>query len=269
MNSSADAVPVLADRIATLDSEPLYVDRHAEWDTDVAHFIRTMQVVTRPGTVDDARRLPGTSPAVADEMAAGCRLLHRLADKAPDAVDGPLARTHQYWVATGRPERLPPRPPRFDRAHFVDAAAEGPPATGQAHRLGLYTCSGTLGPYGMWWTFLQVNRGSTLFPPPWRVWSVDVREDARVLEITTAADWVDFVATHATTLGDVVYPDWTRAAEHWDAVHMTLRAIVATQGIWFPLGRRLAGAPFWDVESTRWLSWVFSDAALVEELKGA
>lgn len=265
----ADATNLLTARIAALDGEPLFVDRHAAgWDPDVGHFIRTLQMVTSLGFVGDSRLLPSMSPSVADEVVAGCSLLDRLAAKAPGLVMGPFDRAHQYWVATGRPDHLPPRSHQLDHAHFVEATATRVGAgSGPVVEGGLHTCSGALRGFGMWWTLLHINRGSTLFPPPWHVWSVGITEGARVLEIASAMDWVEFVAAHATVRGDFVYPDWPRASERWDGVHITLRSIVATQGIWFPLGRRLVAAPYWDVESTLWLRWVVSAAShLVEQM---
>ncbi|MEW2578553.1 hypothetical protein [Streptomyces syringium] len=61
-----------------------------------------------------------------------------------------------------------------------------------------------------------------------------------------------------------VFSDWRRVAQDYAGVHMTLRAIVATQGFRFPVEGGLAAAPYWDLESVLWLRWCFSGLRLVE-----
>jgi hypothetical protein len=111
----------------------------------------------------------------------------------------------------------------------------------------------------MWWSYLEMHRGSTLFPHPWRVWAVRAAPDAKVLEIASASEWVDFVSADASSTDGLLYPDWNAVAGHWHAIHMTVAAIAATQGIRFSLGRRVVAPPYWDVESTLWLRWVFTE----------
>lgn len=55
----------------------------------------------------------------------------------------------------------------------------------------------------------------------------------------------------------MLYPDWRAVAQRYDAVHMTLRAIAATQGLLFPTDEGQIAPTFWDVESTFWLRWCF------------
>ena len=91
-------------------------------------------------------------------------------------------------------------------------------------------------------------------------------DDARVLEISTAVEWVRFVMTYPKARNGLLYPDWRLATGSWDTVHMTLRAVAATQGIWFSEGPQVTAAPYWDVESTFWLRWAFTGAQMVHQV---
>jgi hypothetical protein len=96
----ADAPCALAKRVSLLDSKPIYADLHGDLDADLDHFIRTIEAITPPGSVSE--QLPTASASPADEIIGECRLVHRLIEKAPEIAVGPLVRTEQYWVATGR-----------------------------------------------------------------------------------------------------------------------------------------------------------------------
>ncbi|MFF3712878.1 hypothetical protein [Streptomyces phaeochromogenes] len=47
-------------------------------------------------------------------------------------------------------------------------------------------------------------------------------------------------------------------------MHVTLRAIVATQGLRFPVKGGATVPPYWDIESVLWLRWCFSSTRFVE-----
>ena len=81
-------------------------------------------------------------------------------------------------------------------------------------------------------------------------WPVPVPEDARVLEVTRPADWVDLVRRHpleVTVLrrgtwwqatgwdGTWVIPDWAAVAEEFDAVHLTVDGYLSTAGRALPV----------------------------------
>jgi hypothetical protein len=262
-----DAIPLLLDRVDRLDRPPVQGVGANEVHGDVVHFVRTMQAVTRPADIRDVRRLPTTAPERADAAARQCRLLQRLAAARPGLAVGPLDRTHQCWIASERPDHLAARWPTPDADRFVPPAAEAEPQVGPL-QFGLFSSTCFDSAYGMWWTYLELNSGSILFRRPWRVWALDIPDDARVLEINGAGDWVRFAQTYPEVRDGIVHVDWAGVAADWDGVHMTCRAIAATQGIWFPSGPHVVAAPFWDVESTFWLRWVFSDARLIAEVAG-
>lgn len=213
--------------------------------------------------------MPCVSARAADAVVKRSRLLARLALVVPEIVTGPLRLDAQYWVSTGKPGFLPASEPTLGESRFVDpsdgalrAASTKPSA------VGLFTSTGVLGTHGMWRTYLDLNRGSTLYPPPWHTWAVAPRRAAAVREIASAAEWVDLVRSHPRREHGLLCPDWGSVARHHDAVHMTLRAIVAIQGLHLTSGRGTVAAPYWDVESTLWLRWCFDSVRFIETVNG-
>jgi hypothetical protein len=221
------------------------------------------------------------APDAADEITASCRLLSELARDEPGLVGGPMARRSQHWIAVGRPashdelprpDELPapdemPAPsgvPGPARSRFVDAhaAASIAPST-KPFDLGLYTSTATRRGRSMWRTYLDMFRGSNLYPLPWYTWELSAG-DIPVLEIVSAHEWARFVETYHRPSGGLIYPDWQAVATDYDAVHLSLSALVAIQGLNFPTARGLTAATFWDVESTLWLRWRFSSMRLLD-----
>ena len=81
-------------------------------------------------------------------------------------------------------------------------------------------------------------------PPPWHIWSTQPRPDVNVREISTAAGWAEFVTSYPVRHGDLVYPDWRSASRDHDGVHLTLRAIAATQGIYLRTQGRIVALSY-------------------------
>jgi hypothetical protein len=252
----ADTLRVLSDRVSDLDAEPIYGDLHGDVDPDLAHFIRTIGAITPPGTT--AHCAAPVAAHEADEILAASKLLQRLKRRCPPVAAGPLVRTDQYWVATGRPAHLPPREDTLDPRLFVDARASGAAIVStKPFELGLYTSTGVFGTFGMWWCYLQLNSESSLFPRPWKIWALDASPQANVLEIATAAQWVELVWGNPLESDGLLYPDWKAVAGRWDGIHMSAGAVAATHGICFSANGRVVAPPYWDVESTLWLRWSF------------
>lgn len=227
-------------------------DRLSAVDSDLAHFIDVLSWVTPLG--DPYNHGPRMRADVADEIMAECQLLQRLRKRAPIIMNGPLIPSDQFRVVTGRRRCAD----RLTESQFVgsDRAPEGLAST-KPPNLGLFTSTGVFDTFGMWWCYLELNRGSSLFPLPWTVWSLDVHPSARVLEIDTATAWVEFVALEPVRRHGLLYPNWRVAGNAWDGVHMTVSAIAATQGVTFVAGADVVAPPYWDVESTLWLRWSF------------
>lgn len=260
-----NGLPALARRIARLDAEPDDPRVTGVPYADLAHFITILEQVTSTGVPSDIQTVPCVSAEAADALMGNSRLLARLAGAVPEIVAGPLRLDAQYWVGTGKPSFLPQGETTLSEACFVGVAdAMRGEASTKPFGVGLFTSTGVLGTYGMWRVYLQMNQGSTLSPLPWRAWAVEPRGDVVVHEIASAAQWVELVASHPRRERGLLFPDWGSVARRCDGVHMTLRAIAATQGLWFATEEGVVAAPYWDVESTFWLRWRFGSARLVE-----
>jgi hypothetical protein len=251
-------------RVARLDEEtgdPRRADAHS----DIERFIAVMELITDSG---DATELPPILAATADALVGRCRLLRRLDGVVPEIVTGPFHATPQYWVATGKLGRITPGELTPSESYCVAVDdLDAVPVGAKPFGVGLFTSTGVLGGHGMWRTYLDLNRWSTLHPMPWHTWAVTPRRDAVVHEISNATQWIDFVRSYPLRRGALIYPDWRSVARDMDAVHMTLRAIAAIQGLRFPVGSGVVAASYWDVESTFWLRWCFTGVELVDTIE--
>ena len=75
----------------------------------------------------------------------------------------------------------------------------------------------------------------------------------------TAAAWAGLLAVHGVEKEGMHYPDWQQVAGQYDAVHMCLAAVIATQGLATLSGGARIAPMFWDVETTLWLRWAFAE----------
>ncbi len=257
---------ILEDRVAQLDGPhagPAITREQDPLDSDIRHFIRTLSSVTPVGKVS-LGALPVIPAHAADEIVAGCNLIGRVQAERPEVATGPIDLNNQYWISAERPSHLTPRQKELDRRHFEEFGGNRiVDASTKPFDLGLFTSTGSFDSFGMWWSYLQENRGSTLFPEPWHVWHVDVAPASRVLEISTAARWAELASQHPIENGMTIYPDWAKISERWDGVHLAMRAIAATQGICLSLDDAVVAPTYWDVESTLWLRWVFVATTLI------
>ncbi|MBB5118769.1 hypothetical protein AF335_06435 [Streptomyces eurocidicus] len=225
------------------------------------HFTSVMPLWTEPEMTALAGGPAVVDPTEADAAADECLLLRLLAREEPGIVRGPLDRARQHWIGTAPHELAPARRPVPRREAFRAPGSDpGPPSTKPFH-LGLYTSTARRDGPGMWRTYL--DQGSSLHPRPWHTWELRADPAAEVLEIDGAAAWAAFVRRYPLAHDGSVFPDWRRAAGDFAGVHMTLRAIVATQGFGVRVGGGVAAVPYWDVESSLWLRWVFGEPGLV------
>ena len=206
----------------------------------------------------DDRPVPSASAEEADALARRSSLLSQLAEVAPEIVTGPLRLDSQYWIGTNKPAR--PNDSTPQESAFVSAsdATTKTPST-KPFGIGFFTSTGNaISAHGMW----------RLYREGWatarHVWAIDINGRPVVREITTASEWVDFVLSHPRRDGEILFPDWTSVARHYDAIHMTLRVIAAIQGLCFRTEEGIVAPTYWDVESTLWLRWCFGSTRLVE-----
>ncbi|MEV6954148.1 hypothetical protein [Streptomyces sp. NPDC051183] len=253
-------IRVLAQRAADLDAS---ADPNASADAGLRHFTSVMSLWTEPETNARTGGRTVVEPSDADEVADTCVLLSRLARDEPSLVRGPLDRTRQHWIGTGPHELMPSRHATPARERFTTPRGAPIPPSTKPFRLGLYTSTAQRTGPGMWRMYL--DQGSNLHPRPWHTWELRVTDPAaQVLEITGAGDWAAFVGRYPLVQSGVVFPDWDEVAQDYAGVHVTLRAILATQGFSFAVGDGLTSAPYWDIESTLWLRWCFSSIRLVD-----
>jgi hypothetical protein len=255
----------LVRRVATLDDARGDRTAHDGPGADLRHFLDVLGRVNSSGTEPHLHHFPGVFAASADAIVAQSRLLARLTETVPELVTGPLRFDSQYWVGTNDGGGSPEAALTLSQARFVgveDAAVIK--ASTKPFDLGLFTATGVVGGQGMWRMVLDPDPWSELYGRPWHVWKVEPRHDAAVLEITSASQWVDFVLSHPLRARGLLFPDWKSVARHYDAVHVTLRAIAAIQGIFFATEQGLVADSFWDVESTLWFCWCFDSVKLVE-----
>lgn len=250
---------ILHRRVSALDSTPL--PQGFDTDPRLLHATLVMAECTNSTTPDGgATRLTAQA---ADEVIATSRLLDSLRAAYPDVVAGPLDPSNQLWVATGpHADRAP------DPARFVPPSRAASLESTKPFGMGVFTSTGVEGSATMWSAYLELLSGPTLHPLPWQLWRVDCTEHARpVAEITTAGDWVRFLEELPAPSQGTVYPDWVAAAAAYDAVHMTLQAVAATQGCSFETAHGPSAPTYWDVESTLWLNWSFSSWTSVRQLR--
>lgn len=111
---------------------------------------------------------------------------------------------------------------------------------------------------------------------------VEVREDARVIEIDSARDWHELVrhyfadgSHHAHPdftdtpwgVSDGMVPDWSAIARVWDGVHISLWASVTAEQV------RIASDIGWterwgtNGEHTLWLNWAFCEVTDLPDIE--
>ncbi|WP_370423725.1 hypothetical protein AB8O64_35225 [Streptomyces sp. QH1-20] len=251
---------ILRRRVTDLD---VVADPAADSDARLRHFTSVMPLWTAQEMASLTEGPAVMDPSEADQITESCLLLRHLAHDEESLVRGPLDRTRQHWIGTSPHELAPSRQPALERARFIEPGRDPIPPSTKPFHLGLFTSTARRDGPSMWRMYL--DQGSSLHPLPWYTWELRVTDPAaEVLDIRSAGAWADFVGRYPLVHSGSVFPDWRRVAEDYAGVHMTLRAIVATQGFRFPVGDGLAAAPYWDLESVLWLRWHFSGLRLVE-----
>ena len=257
---------LLVDRVARLDRCDSRAMPTQILQADVERFIDVLSVVTSQG--DPREGLPAVSPLTADRIVRESALLERLGWARPESTVGPLDFSGQRWISARRFED--PETPRrsLEMESFVEEVdCHDVNPRSKPSQFGLFSSTCWPDSHGMWWEYLRRNRGSTLFPGPYEIYGLVPSSDARVLEISSATDWEDFVLERPSLHRGFFYPDWRAAAERWDGVHMTARAIATTQGVCLEGRGAPIAPPYWDVESTFWLRWIFRAVRCVDTVE--
>jgi hypothetical protein len=262
---SGSGIDWLRERVSELDSAELARGLGDEW---VVRFVWLMAAWTNTRMTVDSERPVVLEPRAADEITAECRLLNEIARTDPDVVRGPLDQRRQQWIGTAK-RSVGEVPPELTPQSFVSADAPGSvrPSTKPAD-LGIYSSTATSDGRSMWRAFLEIGREASLHPRPWAVWNIRPCDDrAKVCEIDSAEAWCELVQAYPSLADDRLYPDWRAIATDFDGVHMTLAAIVATQGFTFLTSAGPIAAAYWDLETTLWLRWRFESVSLSEVVR--
>jgi hypothetical protein len=264
-----DGVTELRGRVAALDSDVISGNSAAALASpgqnaiigDTEKFIGVLDEVTSTG---DHSRTPTVAAADADAVVATCQLIRRLGHAEPELVTAGIASHPQYWISSGKPPWVPAREPKLSPGHFVAVAGLTRPRNVNLFGAGLYTSTGFQGTQGMWRLYLDLGHYSSTFLRPWYVWEVNSNTAARVYDLTTASQWEELALRYPLVNENLIYPDWRKIAQDWHAVHVTVRAIAAIQGMRLQTSRGLLAPSYWDVETTFWLRWSFVSVTPVE-----
>lgn len=258
-------------RVKELDAEPSLARRwvcgaDAEAESRVcillAHFVDVMSRFPGALIEVDGSRDAIITATLADDIVSVSRLLGEIEGLAPSLVTGPIDRERQQWTSANRATSSEEPP---TEAHFV-ALRVYEPAAIKPVRGGLWTSTAAAAGRSMWRMYQEPWRKSVAWPAPWYAWALVVERGAKVAEITNAREWVEFVRTYSRPHDGLLYPQWAEVAAEWDGVHVTARAVAAIQGLNFSTPQGRIPPEFWDVETTFWVKWCFSDTQLIEKV---
>ncbi len=204
------------------------------------------------------------APDAADQLVAGSGRLSEMADCEPVLGSGPLQTDRQHWVGDGT---RPPIAPRKEMCGIPLAQTDrtAVPAFWSA----FYTSTAMTSGYSMWRALMSCSDSDAFSRRlPWHTWQMVVDDRVRVAEVKDAVTWTNLVSTYGVIADGMVWPDWSKMAEAFDAVHFTWPLIVAAQGLAFTSDRGVVARAFWDLECTLWLNWRFTGAHVVEKFDG-
>ena len=89
---------------------------------------------------------------------------------------------------------------------------------------------------------------------PLAVWKVDFEQDVRVREINNPIDWHELCLEFPRIAPDGrLVPDWLRAADEWDGVHLTLGGMLSCEQARYERDGEWSMLQYWHTERTHWL----------------
>jgi hypothetical protein len=198
------------------------------------------------------------APLATDMIVESCAAVSHLASTLRSLITGPLDREAQEWtVASTTPLVSSPRQAELSKTYFKDTASwQNTPQTKPA-RGGLFTSTRVKGTGKSMWHMYLESYGGTLFPKPWHTYQLKLLKNVRILEVSSAVRWANLAEKYPIESGGLMFPDWNRLRQDYDCVHMTIPAIIATQGLRIIGNNGIIAETYWDVESTLWLNWCF------------
>jgi len=227
---------------------------------DLTRVIRVMEQVNDSWWRMEADEPPAINPVLADHIVATSETVGRIARQAPALAVGPVDVSAQVWTGAGGESdirRHRPRQIELAERHFAPLSEPGDKPRTKPWGGGLFTCTLVPGTTTTMWLMYQVPFGgrNSLFPKPWRSYRVEVSRGIRVYEVVNAQAWANLAQRYPLEQDGLLYPDWPSIAGGYDAVHVTVPAIVATQGLRLTTESGTLAETYWDVEQTLWLNW--------------
>ena len=167
----------------------------------------------------------------------------------------PFDAASQIWsspqMALG-PDRSPLRPFAPERWR-----TPGPPDPGSSHQNPTSTQQTSTLRDGSTseWTAFTLGAADHTCAWPLVGWQVRFHQDVRVREINHPADWHTLCAEYPSKGPDGrLVPDWSRVAETWDGVHLTLGGMLSCEQARYEDGGEWSMMQFWHSEQTHWLN---------------
>ena len=205
--------------------------------------------------------LPGFEHAVAAVLARGPSLARLARDVAAQPASrrwqASLDRTRQVLVSdtTADPSKLRQVAPE-SRAHWEAYAQRSLEWRMTSTLRGAYSCLDTV---------IATGIGDWLEPETYRRFAAEIDESARVLEVSSPADWhalcVSFPRVNQDRTSPAgagsLSPDWGRIVARWDGVHLTFAGLLTTPFVRYSSAAGTTMLWSWDAEGTLWLPGKF------------
>jgi hypothetical protein len=137
---------------------------------------------------------------------------------------------------------------------------------------GVFTSTGPVGPLPAVAAGLALD---SIGEDRFELWDVKVRPQARIWNIAGPDDWGRLAARYPRDVtasrrhdwyrftgrdGPWLLPDWSRAADDWDGVHLSIAGFISAAWLAIPAGDAATVLAGWGPDETLWLNDVFASA---------
>lgn len=108
----------------------------------------------------------------------------------------------------------------------------------------------------------------------WRYYKVNLNPSKPVYEIDSQSDWAELCEFAPVVMPKYQYsgyvePDWTRVAEQWSGVHVTVNGLISCLNVEVPTSSGLAMMAHWLYERTAWFEWPVASFERLLDVPGA
>ncbi len=173
----------------------------------------------------------------------------------------PLDRTRQVLVSKETPHPPSHKASPESLAHW-EAYAQRP--------VEWRITSTLMGDFSCLDTVIAFGSGDWMEPKEYGKFAAEIDENARVLEISSPADWHALCVSFPSVNQDrnspagagSLSPDWKRVGEKWDGVHLTFTGLLTTPFVSYSSAAGSTMLWSWDTEGTIWLPGEFLRAGV-------